>query len=104
MRIKTLLILAVTVFLLERSGPVLWGGGWWWLFPLLMLYYLITAADLAQALVIIIPIALLFDGFSGYPFGMLTLAILLVGLIIFLGRKVLYFHQLPDFSHDKIFS
>lgn len=81
-RINFFIIISAVVFVLERILPLVTN---WpvFIFPVFVIIFLLTSRHDADELVYVIPVALIFDFFSGYGFGFTTIAIMAIALLIY---------------------
>ncbi|MGD0976967.1 MAG: hypothetical protein ABR875_01575 [Minisyncoccia bacterium] len=86
MRLWRFIIIVGIIFILERTLPFFWSGSIF-IFPVFAILYLVSSKKFSHDIPRIFFASLLFDVFSGFSFGIYTLAILATGLLIYIGKK-----------------
>lgn len=96
------LVIVLVIFLAERLLPAT-GLVSISLFPLFAIILLLRSQNYVTDFWRVVISGLIFDGFSGFGFGFLTLIIFLLGLTIYLARNELAISQRSWFSSLTFF-
>lgn len=86
MRFWYFILVIGIIFSLERLLPFIFFRPVL-VFPVFVILYLLTSVNFSRDLTRVVATSLLFDVFSGYPFGYFTLAIIILGLSIYFVKK-----------------